>query len=102
MAALLAARAAHGLREPDKEQEWLGRVNDPRLDPARLMLEAEIAINHEQYGEAVRVLHALQNISGRHIAALRLELRARREGCGNWPEVLKLARLTRETRGFGA
>jgi HemY protein len=92
LAALLAARAAHGLREPEKEQEWLGRVNDPRLDPARLMLEAEIAIDHEQYGEAVRVLHALQNISGRHIAALRLELRAQ-QGCGNWPEVLKLARL---------
>ncbi|EXI79523.1 MAG: putative protoheme IX biogenesis protein [Candidatus Accumulibacter appositus] len=92
LAALLAARAAHGLREPEKEQEWLGRVSDPRLDPARLMLEAEIAIDHEQYGEAVSVLHALQNISGRHIAALRLELRAQ-QGCGNWPEVLKLARV---------
>ncbi len=92
LAALLAARAAHGLREPEKEQEWLGRVNDPRLDPARLMLEAEMAIDHEQYGEAVSVLQALQNISGRHIAALRLELRAQ-QGCGNWPEVLKLARV---------
>ena len=92
LAALLAARAAHGLREPEKEQEWLGRVNNPRLDPARLMLEAEMAIDHEQYGEAVSVLQALQNISGRHIAALRLELRAQ-QGCGNWPEVLKLARV---------
>jgi len=92
LAALLAAQAAHGLREPEKEQEWLGRVNDPRLDPARLMLEAEMAIDHEQYGEAVSVLHALQNISGRHVAALRLELRAQ-QGCGNWPEVLKLARV---------
>ena len=92
VAALLAARAAHGLREPEKEQEWLGRVNDARLDPARLMLEAEMAIDHEHYAEAVSLLHALQNISGRHIAALRLELRAQ-QGCGNWPEVLRLARL---------
>lgn len=92
VAALLAARAAHGLREPEKEQEWLGRVNDARLDPARLMLEAEMAIDHEQYAEAVSALQALQNISGRHIAALRLELRAQ-QGCGNWPEVLRLARL---------
>jgi len=40
----------------------------------------------------VAVLQALQNISGRHIAALRLELRAQK-GCRNWQEVLRLARL---------
>lgn len=92
LAALLAARAAQRLGEPDKEQEWLGRVNDPRLDPARLMLEADIAIDRGDFKEAVAALQALQNIAGRHIAALRLELRAQ-QGCGNWPEVLRLARL---------
>lgn len=92
LAALLAARAAQRLGEPEKEQEWLGRVDDPRLDPARLMLEADIAIERGDFREAVTVLHALQNIAGRHIAALRLELRAQ-QGCGNWQEVLRLARL---------
>lgn len=94
LSALLAARAAQRLREPEKEKEWLdrARVDDPKLESARLMLEAEGAIDHGRFQEAATALQRLQGIAGRHIAALRLELRAQ-QGCGNWPEVLRLARL---------
>ncbi|HRF71837.1 MAG TPA: heme biosynthesis HemY N-terminal domain-containing protein [Accumulibacter sp.] len=94
MAALIAARAAQRLREPEKEKEWLDRVSvgDRKLEPARLMLQAEIAIDRSQFQDATAALQDLQNLTGRHIAALRLELRAQ-QGCGNWQEVLRLARL---------
>jgi HemY protein len=99
LAALLAARAAQLLGEPEKGQAWLARarVDDPRMELARLMLEAEIYLDTQHFAAALATLRRLQAIAGRHIAALRLELRAQ-QGCGNWPEVLRLARLL-ERRG---
>lgn len=101
LAALLAARAAQHLREIEKEKTWLARVDadDPRLTPARLMLEAEMYLDARCFSEAVATLERLQATSGRHIAALRLELRAH-EACGNWPEVLRLTRLLEKRKAF--
>ncbi|MFZ4537420.1 heme biosynthesis protein HemY [Propionivibrio sp.] len=94
LAALLAARSAQRLHEPYKQQAWLERaaLDDPKLQPACLMLEAEMQVEMQRFDEAVSALKRLQEISGRHIAALRLELRAQ-QGCGNWDEVLRIARL---------
>lgn len=93
LSALIAARAAQRMREPSKQQGWLERakIDDPRTEAATLMLEAEMLIESRRFAEAVSVLRQLQERHGRHIAALRLELRAR-QGCGDWPEVLRLAR----------
>jgi HemY protein len=93
-AALLAARAAQRLREPDKQKIWLDRAaqDDPRMQPACLMLEAEMAIEMHRFEAAVDTLKRRQELAGRHIAALRLELRAQ-QGCGHWDEVLRIARL---------
>ncbi len=94
LAALLAARAAQQLREVEKVEAWLARVDrdDRRMTSARLMLEAEMYLEARRFADAADALRRLQNTSGRHIAALRLELRAH-EGCGNWLEVLRLTRL---------
>ncbi|MCP5268320.1 MAG: heme biosynthesis protein HemY [Zoogloeaceae bacterium] len=94
LAALIAARAAQRLREPGKQEAWLDRatLDDARTEAARLMLEAEMYLDARRFEEAVAVLARLQQLSGRHIAALRLELRAQ-QGCGNWEEVLRIARL---------
>ncbi len=94
LAALLAARSAQRLREPAKFREFLARArqNDARMQVACLMLEAEMHIELREYDEAIVVLKRLHEISGRHIAALRLELRAQ-QGRGNWDEVLRIARL---------
>jgi HemY protein len=93
-AALIAARAAQRLREPFQQKTWLEDAvkQDPQLEPAALMLEAEMLIELRRFDEAIAVLRKLHEKSGLHIAALRLEMRAQ-QGCGNWEEVLRIVRL---------
>ena len=93
LSALIAARAAQRLREPEKLQDWMTRAmsDDPRNEAATLMLEAEMMNESRRFDEALAALDRLQDKKGRHIAALRLELRAR-QGTGDWDGVLKLAR----------
>lgn len=93
LAALIAARAAQRMRESGKQEAWLDRatLDDSRTQVARLMLEAEMQIDGRRFDEAVATLSRLQQVAGRHIAALRLELRAQ-QGAGNWDEVLRIAR----------
>lgn len=93
LSALIAARAAQRMREPEKQQGWMERatLDDPRTEAATLMLEAEMMNEARRFDEALLALARLQAKQGRHIAALRLELRAR-QGAGDWDGVLKLAR----------
>lgn len=93
LSALIAARAAQRMREPEKQQGWMERatLDDPRTEAATLMLEAEMMNEARRFDEALLALERLQAKQGRHIAALRLELRAR-QGAGDWDGVLKLAR----------
>jgi len=93
LSALIAARAAQRMRESLKQQGWMARakIDDPRTEAATLMLEAEMMIEARRFDEALAALEKLQGKQGRHIAALRLELRAR-QGIGDWDGVLKLAR----------
>lgn len=101
LAALLAARAAQRLNEHEKEESWLDQAiqDDPQMQPARLMLEAEMLIDRRHFDDAVAVLQRLQQLSGRHIAALRLELRAQ-QGRGNWNETLRITRLLEKCNGL--
>lgn len=101
LAALVAARAAQRLREPYKQEAWLdlASIDDPQMQPARLMLEAEMFLDARRFDDAVDALQRLQKIAGRHIAALRLELRAQ-QGCGNWHEVLRITRLLEKRDGL--
>jgi HemY protein len=101
LAALLAARAAQRLREPAKLQAWLDRAvhDDPKMQAASLMLEAEMHIEMRRFDDAVVALKRLQESSGRHIAALHLELRAQ-QGCANWDEVLRIARLLEKRKAL--
>ncbi|MDR0776638.1 MAG: heme biosynthesis protein HemY [Azonexus sp.] len=93
LSALIAARAAQRLREPEKQQDWMdkAKASDPRTEAATLMLEAEMMNEGRHFNEALQALARLQDKQGRHIAALRLELRAR-QGIGDWDGVLKLLR----------
>lgn len=94
LAALLAARSAQRLGEPAKLQAWLDQAvqDDPKMLPASLMLEAEMHIERRRFDQAIAALRRLQESSGRHIAALHLELRAQ-QGCANWDDVLRIVRL---------
>lgn len=94
-AALLAWRAAHNLRDAEREAFWVDRAraaDDQGFKAARLMLEAEFALEERRFADARAALQLLAKNGGRHIAALRLALRAER-GLRNWNEVAKLARL---------
>lgn len=93
LSALIAARAAQRMREGGKQQGWMTRakLDDPRTEAATLMLEAEMMNEARRFDEALAALDRLQGKQGRHIAALRLELRAR-QGIGDWDGVLKLTR----------
>lgn len=93
LAALVAARAAQRMREPEKLQGWLerARLDDPRTEAATLMLEAEMLNESRRFDEAVAVLKRLQEKHGRHLAALRLELRAL-QGAGDWDGALRVVR----------
>jgi len=93
LSALIAARAAQRMREPAKQQYWLehAKSDDPRTEAATLMLDAEMANEERRFDAALDALEKLQGKQGRHIAALRLELRAR-QGAGDWGGVLKLVR----------
>ena len=93
LAAMLAARSAQRLHEPLKQKEWLEKAvqDDPKMQPACWMMEAEMLVDTQRYDEALAVLQRLHEASsGRHIAALQLELRALK-GTGRWEEAGHIA-----------
>ena len=91
LAALLAARAAHQLRSPDRRDAWLeraGELGDP-LHVARLVTRAELLLADRDYIGARAVLRDLHGSGPKHIATLRMLLRAEL-GARNWDEALRL------------
>jgi HemY protein len=92
LAALLAARAAHALRMRERRDEWLERAagdEDP-LHVARLVTRAELLLDDRDFAGARTVLRDLHDSGPRHIASLRMLLRAEL-GARNWEEVLRLS-----------
>jgi HemY protein len=92
LAALLAARAAHQMRDFDRRDLWLERAGSavPDLHAARLVTRAELALEERDFPAARVALRDLQGSGRKHIATLRMLLRAER-GAGAWDEVLRLA-----------
>ena len=91
LAALLAARAAHQLRARDRRDAWLERASEPGdpLHVARLVTRAELLLEDRDYIGARAVLKDLHGSGPKHIATLRMLLRAEL-GTRNWEEVLRL------------
>jgi HemY protein len=101
LAALVAARAAQRMRRNEDQNFWLDEASriDPGVQAARWMLEAEMHLDNRDYEEALAALAHLQRSAGRHIAALRLELRAR-QGAGHGREVLRIARQLEKSKAL--
>jgi HemY protein len=94
LAALTAWRAAHVMRDPEREPLWAERARASSangFEAAQLIMEAEFALDERRFEDARVALQQLAGKGGRHIAALRLLLRAER-GLGHWHEVARLAR----------
>ena len=92
LAALLAARAAHQVREFQRRDRWLERAEaaGERLHSACLVTRAELALEDRDFNVAREALRSLQNAGPKYLAATRMLLRAER-GAGAWDEVLRLA-----------
>jgi HemY protein len=92
LAALLAARAAHQMRDFERRDRWLERADaaGPAVQTARLVSRAELALEERDFGAARDALRRLQSEGPRHVATARMLLRAER-GAGAWDEVLRLA-----------
>jgi HemY protein len=93
LAALIGARAAHQLRQTERRDRWFERaasVGSESLQAARLVSRAELALEERDFAAAREALLSLHETGPRHIATLRMLIRAER-GSGNWEEVLRLA-----------
>jgi HemY protein len=92
LAALIAARAAHQMRNFARRDQWLERAeaSGAELQAARLVSRAELALEERDFGAALDALKSLHGAGPRHIATQRMLLRAER-GAGNWEEVLRIA-----------
>jgi HemY protein len=92
VAALLAARAAHQLRNFERRDQWLERADGAGESAlaARLVSRAELALEERDFGAARDALRSLHSAGPKHIATSRMLLRAER-GTGDWDEVLRLS-----------
>src|SRR5258706_3135118 len=98
LSAMLAARAAHGMRAFATRDKYLARSSgaDPEEDAMKLMAQAEMLLDERRYYDALDVLKKLPE---KHTAALRLELRAQQMAM-NWERVLALIPQLEKRRVF--
>lgn len=91
LAALIAARASHQMRNFERREQWFERsaaAGEP-LQVAHQVTRAELALEERDFAAARDALRGLHGSGPRHIATLRMLLRAER-GAGNWEEVLRI------------
>ncbi|MDR0736837.1 MAG: hypothetical protein LBF51_08445 [Zoogloeaceae bacterium] len=102
-AALIAARAAQRMRKTEDAALWLERAKaaDVETAAAAHMIGAETALEMGDEQAALAHLQEAQRRQGRHIAALRLEMRAR-QGTGDVEGVLRLLRQLEKRGGMSA
>ncbi len=103
LAALVAWRAAHALRDAEREALWHERAvaHAEGSMAAVLMTEAELAVEGRDFAAALLALDRLAEAGGRHFGALRLQMRAQ-QGLGNWREVARLVRVLEKYRALSA
>jgi HemY protein len=89
VAAIIAARAAHELGEPEKRELGRTRAQEAGQRTAGALSRAVMALGERDYGTARDALRSLQGSGARQFATLRLLLRAER-GLRNWDEVLRI------------
>lgn len=96
LSAVIAARAAHGLKAFGKRDRYLNEAEAFAPDDAhlRLMAQAELLVDERRFHDALETLKALPE---KHTAALKLELRARQE-LRHWDKVLPLVQQLEKRR----
>ena len=74
LAALIAARSAHELREFERRDQWLGRAESvgEALHSARLLTQAELLLDERDFVGARDALRSLHGTGPRHLVAARM------------------------------
>lgn len=92
LAALIAARAAHRLRDFDSRDRWLERAEGAgdSVRVARTLTRAELALEERDFEAARAILHDLPAAGSKAAAGQQMLLRAER-GAGNWETVERMA-----------
>jgi HemY protein len=90
-AGLVAAVAAHRMREYVRRDEWLGAIDAPEWQDARLMASADMRADGRDPDGALAALTEMQAQGTRRIHAQQIALRAQQQ-LKNWAEVLKLVK----------
>jgi HemY protein len=91
-AALIAARAAHRMREFERRDRWLGLAEGDRGSAhAELMTAAELALEEQDPAKAIDAIERLHAKGLRHIHSLRVALRAY-EQSDQWERALHVLR----------
>ncbi len=76
-ASLVAARAAHRMRQAERRDRWLESARDePDAWHAQLMTSAELALEDQRPEDALAAIETLRAGGPRHLHAMRLSLRA--------------------------
>jgi HemY protein len=90
-AGLIAAVAAHRMREYVRRDEWLAAIESPDWQDARLMASADMRADGRDPDGALLALTEMQAQGTRRIHAQQIALRAQQQ-LKNWAEVLKLVK----------
>jgi HemY protein len=91
-AALIAARAAHRMREFDRRDRWLASAAaEPHTLQAHLMTAAELSVEDQKPTQALTMIETMHGRGARHIHSLRLALRAHEQN-EDWAKVLQVVR----------
>ncbi|MEX3956998.1 heme biosynthesis protein HemY [Trinickia sp. EG282A] len=88
---LIAAGAAHRMREYTRRDEWLAAIDAPDWQDARLMASADMRADGRDADGALAALTEMQSQGARRIHAQQIALRAHQQA-KNWGEVLKLVK----------
>jgi len=90
-AGIVAAVAAHRMREYVRRDEWLAAIDAPEWQDARLMASADMRADGRDPDGALLALTEMQAQGTRRIHAQQIALRAQQQ-LKNWAEVLKLVK----------
>lgn len=90
-AGIVAAEAAHRMREYVRRDEWLAGIDLPDWQDARLMASADMRADGRDPDGALTALTEMQAQGTRRLHAQQIALRAQQQ-LKNWAEVLKLVK----------
>lgn len=100
---LIAARAAHKMRNFERRDFYLAEAE--RLAPddevPRLLCQAELLLDQRKFSDALGALRHLEKRDARHLPAMQLELKARRQ-LADWEGTLSLISQLEKRGGIEA